>query len=449
MTSIRRHLLAWLLGTLTLGAVLLALASYAFTLDELNGVFDDELKQVALAALTHHSSDSINRDTGRQGEEFAFVTQVWNEDGARLFVSSIASDIPFDSVEGFQTVNIESRPWRVYTVRAPAGFVQAAQPLEVRRELAAKTAAKLLIPSMLMVPLIAALLHYALRRGLVPLQSAAADIGRRSAASLDPIPGAALPDEIRPLVGSINTLMQRLSLSLASQRQFIADAAHELRTPLTALRLQVQLVENALSAHEREHAVADLRLGIERASRLVAQLLDLSRLEPDGAEHRPQALDLAALARAVVGELSVKADAKRIDLGAEAQSPVPLLGDTAALRLLITNLTDNALRYTPAGGRIDVKALIEPTRAVLEVCDDGPGIPAEEHARVFDRFYRAASATEQDQSIPGTGLGLAIVKAVADRHGATLTLGVGIGGRGLSVRVAFPVDAATANGTKT
>ena len=438
LASIRRHLLIWLLGALSVGAVLLALSSYAFTLDELNDVFDKELKQVALAALTHHQDEAGGQSAGKPDAEFAFVTQVWNDGGVRLFASDATSAVPFSRAEGFQTLHVRERVWRVFTVRSGARWVQAAQPIDVRRRLAAATAAKLLIPSMLIVLLIGGLLGIALEHGLAPLKAAAASVGRRSSVSLDPIAEIALPVEIRPLVAAINTLMQRLSLAFASQRQFIADAAHELRTPLTALKLQAQLIESAPTESARAQAVIDLKHGLARASHLVEQLLDLSRLEPDGAEHRPQALDLSALARAVVADHSGRAEAKGIDLGAEASTPAMIDADEGELRLLVVNLVDNALRYTPAGGRVDVRVRIEQGKAVLEVVDDGPGIPVEEREHVFDRFYRSANVRAGNAAIPGTGLGLAIVKTVAERHRAAISLEPGMQGRGVNARVVFP-----------
>jgi signal transduction histidine kinase len=409
-----------------------------FTLAELDDVLDNQLKQVALAALIHHPDEIMAQPSPRTAPDFAFVTQVWSEDGTRLFVSSEASAVPFARDEGLQTVRNGDSAWRVFTVRSATRIVQAAQPLELRQRLAASTARKLLVPGMLAIPVIAALLGFALRRSLVPLETAAREVERRSAIALEPIQVATLPQEISPLAAAINALMQRLSLALASQRQFIADAAHELRTPLAALRMQAQLVEGAPSEASRVLALHDLQHGITRASHLVAQLLDLSRLDPDAAAHRTATVDLAALARAVVGELSIKAEQNAIDLGAAASAPVMVAGDESELRLLVTNLIDNALRYTPAGGRVDVNISTVGGGGVLEVVDSGRGIPQDERERVFDRFYRASNVQEGDDAIPGTGLGLAIVKAVADRHRATVTLGAGIEGRGLSVCVRFP-----------
>lgn len=446
MTSIRRHLLIWLLSALLLGVLLLALASFLFTLEEMNEVFDDELKQVAMAVLDQHRQRT---QPGRPGladaerEATAFVTQVWALDGSRIFSSMSAAEIGFDREAGLKTVNTQSGAWRVYTAPSAAGIVQVAQPADAREALAADVSFKLLIPSLLMVPVFALLLIYALRRGLRPLAQASEAVERKSAVSLDPIPDATLPEELHALVASINGLMLRLSGSLAQQRMFIADAAHELRTPLTALRLQLELARQATNDRDRGEAFEDIRSGIDRSTHLVAQLLNLSRLEPDAAEGLPMIVDLADLARTVVGEFSAKAEAMHIDLGADAGHPAFINGDAEQLHILLNNLIDNALRYNEPYGRVDVSVRRdEELRSVtIEVCDSGRGLRTEERGRVFNRFYRAASAQGPDGIVPGTGLGLAIVKAIALRHAATIELADGLarpdGSTGLMVRIRF------------
>lgn len=446
MISIRAHLLLWMLGALSLGAVLLVLASYAFTLDEMNEVFDDELKQVALTVLSHHQA---NRDSARPAnaangheEELAFITQVWTADGTRVFVSAPSTEIPFTRQEGLQTLQTPDEKWRVYTARSVANVTQTAQPMAARRALAAEIGLRLLVPALIMVPLLALLLIFALQRGLLPLAQAANKVERKSASSLDPIPDASLPLELRPLVAAINALMARLAGALSVQRQFTADAAHELRTPLAALRLQLQLLEQATSNAARAEAIADIKRGLDRATHLVEQLLNLSRLEPDAMEQQPQPLDLAELARSVVGDFSARAEEKKIDLGAVTDVAVNISGDTHQLRILLNNLVDNALRYTPAGGQIDVSVYCDKLarEAIIEVRDSGGGIAPEERARVFDRFYRG-SAQQAKELVPGTGLGLAIVRKIAERHHATIELAEGLPNSsrqtGLTVRVRF------------
>jgi len=447
LKSIRRHLLVWLLATLSLGSIGLALVLYAVTLEEMSEVFDEQLKQVALTVLTHFEGGSpapVAPPASSDLQELAFVTQVWALDGRRLFTSAPDLGIPFEGEEGYATVPARDGRWRVYTDRSAHYLIQAAQPMQARHEFAADIAIKFLIASAATVPLLAASLAYALRRGMQPLTGTSHEVERRSALSLDPIATASLPAELHPLVGSLNALMAKLSVALSAQRQFTADAAHELRTPLTALRLQVQVLLLATEERARQEAAADIRQGLDRAAHLVEQLLNLSRVEPD-AMHLPQeAVDLAALVRTAVGDFSPQAEARRIDLGAdiadEAASRPEVRGNAEQLRVLLNNLIDNALRYTPPGGRVDVRLAPGASGTLrLEVVDSGPGIAPAERTRVFDRFYRGPATPGASGPTTGSGLGLAIVQAIAQRHDTTVELADGLasgdGRFGLSVRV--------------
>jgi two-component system OmpR family sensor kinase len=241
-----------------------------------------------------------------------------------------------------------------------------------------------------------------------------------------------VPDEALPLVRALNDLLTRLHTALKTQRDFIADAAHELRTPLTALQLQAQLIERAADADSRQAAIGDLRAGLERATHLVAQLLTLARAEPGAAVPTPDAVDLALLCRQSVVDHAALADTRRIDLGlADCPANLAITGHADALRTLLDNLVANAVRYTPSGGRVDVRCGSDGTNAWLEVTDNGPGIPQAERERVFDRFYRRAG-----QSASGSGLGLGIVQAIARQHDAQVTLDDAPDG-GLRARVVF------------
>ncbi len=220
---------------------------------------------------------------------------------------------------------------------------------------------------------------------------------------------------------------------MQAQRDFIADAAHELRTPLTALQLQAQLLERASDGAERTAAMADLKLGLERSIHVVRQLLTLARQEPGASTPPVAGVALNDLVHQSVTASANSAAARNIDLGVAASDPAACVtGNAEALRTLLDNLVGNAVRYTPAGGRIDVGCGSADGRAWLEVVDNGPGIPAAERERVFDRFYRRS---EQDAA--GSGLGLAIVRAIADKHQAAIQLTDAAGG-GLRVRVEFP-----------
>lgn len=230
--------------------------------------------------------------------------------------------------------------------------------------------------------------------------------------------------------------MQRLNLAFTAQRRFLADAAHELRTPITALRLQLQLLERTTDDGERQRALSELHSGVDRSQRLVQQLLLVARTEHDGEATKLAPLDLAALVRAQVAAMSFKAERAGLDLGANASEPVLAVGDELRLGVLLENLIENALRFTPAGGVVDVSARIENGQPLIRVVDDGPGIPEADRDRLFERFHRGEAA--QSRSPEGSGLGLAIVKAIAERHGATVDLCTPTSGLGLEVRVRFP-----------
>jgi signal transduction histidine kinase len=280
---------------------------------------------------------------------------------------------------------------------------------------------------------------FAVGHALVPLRRLTAQVKARRVDALDPLGDSDLPEEVQPLVGALNDLLARLTVALERERAFMADAAHELRTPLTALHLQMGMLARAGDEAERTAAMQTLSQGVQRAIRLVEQMLSLARQEPRApAAHVPVRLD--DLAREIVAELVPLADAAQVDLGVSTAQPVTVPGDVESLRTLIRNLVDNAVRYTGAGGRVDVGVGVgaqeDPGAARLTVSDDGPGISAQDRSRVFDRFYRRTGTRP-----PGSGLGLAIVKAIADAHGATVTLADAAPGKGLSVTVRFPQPA--------
>jgi two-component system OmpR family sensor kinase/two-component system sensor histidine kinase QseC len=264
-----------------------------------------------------------------------------------------------------------------------------------------------------------------------PLQRVAAGVRQRDEQSLEPLPAAGLPDELAPLVTALNALLQRLGRSLDTQRAFVADAAHELRSPLTALKLQLQLLERADSEAERAVAAQALAAGIERAARLVEQLLTLARTEPGAAGAASQRLDLSELVREAVADTVPLALARGTQVELHADAPVAIDGDSAALTALVRNLADNAVRYAPRGARVELRVSQPDGVPTLLVDDAGPGIAPADRERVFDRFYRRGLSNE-----PGTGLGLAIVRGVAQRHGATLQLDDSPLG-GLRVKLAF------------
>jgi len=444
--SIRRELVGWLTLGLVVAIVAAAVATYLRARDEANALFDYQLAQMA-SSITGMPLTARGPLGATPGAD-ALVVEIWNRDGVEVYRSQPQRRLPQQGPIGFRTVATESGEWRVFATLAGDQVVQVAQPMKVRRELAASMALSTILPLLAVAPFLVVVVWFGIARGMAPLERLAAAVGRRSPRTLEPLPESGLPREVQPLVRALNGLLARLDGALDAQRAFIADAAHELRTPLTAVHLQAQLAERAGSDAERAAALAELRAGLDRATRLVGQLLTLAREEP-GVTDRPLApVDLAAVARSVIADHFALAAARGVDLGlagpeADSAKAAPVHGDAASLRTLLSNLIDNALRYTPAGGRVDVAVAREGDAVLLSVRDAGPGIPPAEHARVFDRFYRAPGTAD----VPGSGLGLAIVKSIVERHGAEVTLGPGLGGPagpGLAVTVRFPAAAAPA-----
>jgi signal transduction histidine kinase len=437
--------LMWALGAFALGAAFLVGGSWWLLEKEMSEVFEDNLKQVALAVATHHRSNGTSapqaaprlaQQLPRIYEEygkFEFVTQVWSRDGKRLHTSDDSVTLPFLSRSGLSTVTAGGEAWHLYTIVQEDAIVQAGQRASERETLSRETASGLIVPALLMLALTAGLLTYALRRGLAPLSDAAGEVTTRNVESLHPLAIDSQPVELRPLVTAINDLMARLGSALALQRNFAADAAHELRSPIAALRLQLPLLERATDETQRQAALAQLGAGIARAQHLVEQLLELSRVGPDAPIAQRQRVDLGQVARSVVSAFSARAEQQNVDLGAVVPGPVEIWGDAGQLTILANNLVDNALRHTPRGGRIDVAVQQADGAPALAVIDNGPGIAAAERDRVFDRFYRGTQAGDTG----GSGLGLAIVKAIAQRHGAQVVLG-DAPGSGLRVTVSFP-----------
>ena len=445
MSSIRRELLSWLLGCLLAGIAVAAVGTYWRARDEANALFDHQLQEM-VASLTDAPFAAAPAGPGSAAAADALVVQIWDRNGVQLYLSQPQRELPQHAQLGFTNLRTDSGEWRVFSALSGSQVIQVAQPMRARRELAASMALRTIVPLLAVMPVLGLLIWFIIARGLQPLERVAAAVSRRSPTQLEPLAERNLPREVQPLVQALNGLLQRLGETLAAQRTFIADAAHELRTPLTAVHLQAQLAERATTDGERRKALADLKSGLERATRLSEQLLTLARAEPgvEGAGQPPQPVDLAVLAREVVEELAPLAAQKRIDLGLSEAHAATVRGDREAIRTLLSNLVDNALRYTGSGGRVDVATGPEGERSVLWVRDNGPGIAPSERARVFDRFYRGQPAGGDDAAtvVRGSGLGLSIVKRIAERYGATIELGPGIKGAGLGVGVRFPAMAA-------
>lgn len=445
--SLRWRLLLALLSLLLAAAGLMGWVTYRSVLDQAEVLFDYQLRQMALSL----------RDQGEVGgtdaraladEKLDFVVQIWSVDGRVIYASQDHEALPSRAQLGFADVQAGARVWRTFSVATPGRIIQVAQPLAIRRGLAADAAWRSVAPLMLLAPLLALAVWWLAALTLRPLNRLAADVRSRDAGSLQPLPTTELPAEVVPVVSALNGLLQRLDAALQTQRAFVADAAHELRTPLTALRLQLHVLGLARDEPARIQATADLAAGIDRAARLVEQLLALARAEPDAPGPGTESVDLRQLVQTEMAALAPLARQRGTLLsldtrgdGATPGSPT-VQGHGPSLAALVRNLLDNAIRHTPEGCRVQVTAGWAPATdgaggkadhvPVLVVDDAGAGLPAEDRERVFDRFFRRA-----DDTTPGSGLGLAIVQAVARRHGAEVSLSDSpLGGLRATVRFA-------------
>jgi two-component system OmpR family sensor kinase len=434
MRTIRSQLLLGLLGGTLACTIVAGGAIYFKVLEESNELFDYQLRQVATTLPTTQAGSPARRQHGDPEEEV--VIQVWDRNGHLVYISTATHVLPAAARSGYATLTSNDDTWRVYLAERDGDRVQVAQSVSAREELAARLALRSLLPFLIMLPILGALIYAVVGRSLEPLARLAQALGRRSPSDLQPLAERDQPPELRPVVAAMDDLLLRLDNALHSQRAFVAHAAHELRSPLTALQLQLQLAERATDDVQRAAAFTKLHQRLDRAIHLIQQLLTAARQEGGTGEAAPAPVNLLELARACIGERYDQASARCIDLGiveAEADLDGPCMsGNADSLRILIGNLLDNALRYTPSGGRIDVTITHTDREVRLQVADDGIGIAPAERERVFDRFYRGAGHAEW-----GSGLGLSIVRSVANAHQATVTLGDGLTGRGLLVTVRF------------
>jgi two-component system OmpR family sensor kinase len=431
VNSIRTRLLLWLLSAVVAGGLSAAITTYQSALTAADQVFDEQLQQTATSLRDQAFEFALPPQLPASETRNNVVVQVWSPPGVRVYLSEFYKSLPGLQRPGFSNVRTDEGEWRVFALPSRGYVVQVAQPIAVRKKRAAGLAAQTLLPFALMLPVLGVAIWLIVGAQLKPLENVAASVRERQADALEPLPEAFLPDEVKPLVGALNGLLGRLRMALEVQQEFVADAAHELRTPLTAIRLQLQLAERAADPAERAAAFRDLKGGVDRTVRLVEQLLTLARQEAAPAAQESVSID--ELAREVVAGLAPIADSRAQDLGLSDAVPATVHGDPNALRTLLRNLVDNACRYTPEGGRIDVSVGAADGAPFLRVTDTGPGIPARDRERVFDRFYRRIGS-----EVPGTGLGLAIVQSIARSHRAAVELADNPAGPGLQATVRFP-----------
>jgi two-component system sensor histidine kinase QseC len=437
--SLRQRLLLSLLASIALVWLATAVFSYVDARHELDELLDAHLAQsvALLLAQTGHEPEEIDTEHMAQLHKRArnVAIQMW-ENGSTLRLHSASAPAarlsPQD--EGFSDATIAGKRWRVFSAWDARRhyLVQVGERYETRDEIALSLVKNLLLPLLFALPLLGLLVWINVARGLRPLALLGRQVAEREPGKLDALDAGAIPAEVRPLVENLNRLFARVAQLIDKERRFTADAAHELRTPLAGLKTQAQVARASVDEAERARALDQVLAGCDRASHLVQQLLTLARLDPDQPGEPAQACDLQALARAAVAELAPYAWSKQVDIELAEGAALELRGHAGLIAILLRNLIDNAIRYSPAGGSVRVRAAREGAAAVLTVSDQGPGIPVDERARVGQRFYRILG-----NDAFGSGLGLSIVKRIAELHRASVGLDEGEQGKGLAVSVSF------------
>lgn len=451
--SVRRRLLVTLLSATVLVWTGTAVVSYLDARRVVNDLFDAQLAQAAevLMSLVRHelleeleaqlSGDpgkrlisDLEEDLAGYGYEKKVAFQIWVGRNGTVFSSPQAPVTPLSAAAGgFSDERVENHRWRVVTLSDHGGAIRVhvGERAEVRRALIHRIALRLLGPLIVGLPLLALLIWISVGRSLVPFRQLAREVAERAPSHLQPIGHNPIPVEAKPLVDALNQLFDRLRQAFEREKRLTADAAHELRTPLAGVKTQAEVARRAVGDSERRNALEQVINGVDRTTHLVDQLLTMARLDPEVGLQEFAQLDLREVVSDVLVELSGAAAAKEIDLSLE-ETGGRVFGSAEALRILARNLIDNAIRYTPHGGRVAVAVISSADGVTLKVDDSGPGIPPEQRARVFERFYRG-----HESHAAGSGLGLSIARRIAYLHGADIGLDTSAYG-GLEVHVLFP-----------
>ena len=443
--SIRRRLLANLIITIAFVSLITLILSYRDARHEVQELFDAQLAQsgrvlqaLLLPELLIGRSDNLQKlldrfvalpdrsflESGGKahtlGHEYErkLAFQVWGRDKKLLLHSATSPTLALSETalvpenRGFTDEVVGAFDWRVFSLwdESETYLIQVGERYDVRNELISKISRQLITPSLVSLPFLGLMIWVGIGRGLRPVQKVAREVTRRDPEYLESMEVGPVPSEIRPLVFSLNNLFDRLQDALEAERRFTDDAAHELRTPLAALKAQAQVSLRATNDSERQQALTNVVNGVDRATHVVEQMLTLARLDPAATSLVREKINIHDLAAEVVAQLVPAAMQKDINIEIIGSDKAMIFAEPVSLSVLIRNLVDNAIRYTPVQGEVVLSIDETPDRkTILSVADTGPGIDSELQSRVFDRFFRVTG-----NSSSGCGLGLSIVKRIAD-----------------------------------
>jgi two-component system sensor histidine kinase TctE len=448
ITSIRQQLLIRLLIPLCVLSAISSFIAYELTVGYANEAFDRELLSAAhnIAARLTENEEGIVADLPkavqaviRHDDQDAVFYQVLSRNNDRLAGDTLLPmpNTPDAEEATFRDAHVNGKPVRIVRIHAQVQntdrivVVQVARTLHARSELVAHIFWSIVVPQIALIILTVVVVFVGVQKGLEPLRDLRRDIQARSQLDLTALDATSAPVELLPLIGSLNSLLARLSIYIDAQQRFVANAAHQLRTPVAGLKAYIEYGRRVDNSKIKE-VLDQLDNGTDRISEMVAGLLILARAS-DSHVPRKDKIDLNGLASEVCSTLMREAANKQIELKFVAtERPATACGDATELRELLTNIVENAVRYTQAGGKVAV-AIAANSPVSLTVSDNGPGIPEPERDRVFERFYRVLGT-----KVNGSGLGLAIVQEIAASHNAHVEIGEGLEGRGTSVKVTFP-----------
>ncbi|EFC91081.1 histidine kinase [Dethiosulfovibrio peptidovorans DSM 11002] len=434
MKSIKRSLLWGLvLGTVLCSSAVMVILFLAIR-EEIYEIMDYQMEQTALAAHLNGRPKELDTSSGFEEETISSVIQIRDKSGRLIYSTDPSAEVEAVGKTGFSHVSGEGEGWRVYVLSRKGRDIQVSQPISKRRQtvimIAMETAGSLLS----LAAVLALWIYLVVNKSFKPLKELCDSIRSRKASRLDPVNETEVPEEIMPLVVELNALLARLDDSIRRQKRFIADAAHELRTPLTAVDLQIQNTLEVPEEAEMGRMLKKMKKGIGRATAMVNQLLSISRTE-ETLGKETEDVDIMHVLRAVLSEYGPSFEMKRISLRLlEPIRPVTVRGNRYGLKTMISSLIDNSLKYSPRESSVTVKVRGEGQTLILEIEDEGPGIPNQERERVFRRFYRY-----HGERAMGSGLGLAIAKNVTDYHGGRISIEDGEGRRGTKMVVTLPI----------
>jgi two-component system, OmpR family, sensor kinase len=443
MKSLKSRIIGTLIVLFAAVGVVDACITYWLSMRHIDELLDVHL-QGAAVWLAAGRVGTIGTNGPPQHSIDGFVGQIW-EAGRATPTDNTDPEVTFNRNDpgGYSVELINGRHYRIYTLRKDAdGLIyQVGQPVSYREQTAERAAIESLAPTVCLIVLVWVAIPLVVNAAFASLGRASSDAEAVGISHLTPLDVSHVPDEVRPFADSINRMIGRLQIGIDGEKRFIADAAHELRTPIAALQLRIDNLENAPDTNARGERLRELREAIVRTATMIRQLLELARADaqPDPGAASDK-VDVRQLVQALVADLLPVADARSIDLGVKRFEAAHVQAHAGELRMAVRNLVENALRYTPAGGSVDIDVFEDPSGAIVRVTDTGPGIPEDALGRVFDRFFRLNAET-----VEGSGLGLSIVKSVVAKHGGSVSLENRHDGQnGLIATLVLPARASTA-----